>query len=156
LEAAALLANVGLVISHGKHHKHSYYLIRNSDRLVGFTDQEIEVVAQIARYHRKSAPKASHPEWAALDDDDQRTVLVGAAVLRVAIGLDRSHRQLVTGVDVDEVDGRLVLSVQTTEPDPDLSLELYASVERSGLLVDVLGLPIDVVVAEPVPATGAG
>src|SRR4029079_16655008 len=78
LEAAALLANVGLVISHAKHHKHSYYLIRNSDRLVGFTDQEIEVVALIARYHRKSAPKASHPEWAALYDADQRVVMVAA------------------------------------------------------------------------------
>ncbi len=67
---------------------------------MGFTDQEIEVVAQIARYHRKSAPKASHVEWAALDDDDQRTVVVAAAVLRVAIGLDRSHQQAVTGLHV--------------------------------------------------------
>jgi len=144
LEAGALLANVGLVISHGKHHKHSYYLVRNSDRLVGFTDQEIELVAQIARYHRKSAPKSSHPEWAALDADDQRTVLVGAAVLRVAIGLDRSHRQLVTGLDVEERDGRLVVLVRTDDPEADLSLELYSAEERSGLLADVLGQPLAV------------
>ena len=154
LEAGALLANVGLVISHGKHHKHSYYLVRNSDRLVGFTDQEIEVVAQIARYHRKSAPKASHPEWAALDDDDQRTVLVAAAVLRVAIGLDRSHRQVVTGLDAAEHEGQILVTIRTEDPDVDLSLELYAADERSGLLADVLGLPIAVVVAEPVPAAG--
>src|SRR4029079_9682033 len=55
LEAGALLANVGLVISHSKHHLHSYYVIRNSE-LTGLTDNEIEIMAQIARYHRKSAP----------------------------------------------------------------------------------------------------
>ena len=152
LEAGALLANVGLVISHGKHHKHSYYLIRNSDRLVGFTDQEIEVVAQISRYHRKSAPKSSHPEWAALDDDDKRTVLVGAAVLRVAIGLDRSHRQAVTGLSVSERDGDVVISVRTDDPAEDLSLELYAADERSGLLGEVLGAPVAIEVVEPVPS----
>ena len=58
LEAAALLANVGLFVSHGKHHKHSYYVIRNSDHLTGFTDHEIELIALVARYHRKSAPEA--------------------------------------------------------------------------------------------------
>lgn len=149
LEAGALLANVGLVISHGKHHKHSYYLIRNSDRLVGFTDQEIELVAQIARYHRKSAPKPSHPEWAALDPDDQRLVTVAAAVLRVAIGLDRSHRQLVRGVTVDERKGALAVAMEVTDPEADLSLELYAADERSGLLADVLGLPIAISAPEP-------
>ena len=64
LEAGALLANVGLVISHSKHHLHSYYVIRNSE-LTGLTDTEIEIIAQIARYHRKSAPKASHAEFGA-------------------------------------------------------------------------------------------
>ena len=155
LEAGALLANVGLVISHGKHHKHSYYLIRNSDRLVGFTDQEIEIVAQIARYHRKSAPKASHVEWAALDDDDQRTVVVSAAVLRIAIGLDRSHQQLVTGVHVHERDGTLVVSMITEAADADLSLELYAAGERSGLLASVLDLPVRIVVTDAVATADA-
>ena len=149
LEAGALLANVGLVISHGKHHKHSYYLIRNSDRLVGFTDEEIEVVAQIARYHRKSAPRASHAEWAALDDDDQRVVLVAAAVLRVAIGLDRSHHQAITGLEVREDEGRVVIEVHPTDPDVDLSLERYAADERSGLLADLLGAPVAITVGAP-------
>ena len=64
LEAAALLANVGLVISHSKHHLHSYYVIRNSE-LAGFTDDEIEIIALIARYHRKSEPKTVTREFAA-------------------------------------------------------------------------------------------
>src|SRR5918995_1650221 len=71
LEAAGLLANVGLFLSHAGHHKHTYYVIRNSELLSGFTDQEIELIAQVARYHRKSAPRQKHPEFAALDADDQ-------------------------------------------------------------------------------------
>ncbi len=126
-----------------------------SDRLVGFTDQEIEIVAQIARYHRKSAPKASHVEWAALDDDDQRTVVVSAAVLRIAIGLDRSHQQLVTGVHVHERDGTLVVSMITEAADADLSLELYAAGERSGLLASVLDLPVRIVVTDAVATADA-
>ncbi len=149
LEAGALLANVGLVISHSKHHKHAYYLIRNSDRLVGFTDGEIEVVAQIARYHRRSAPKASHPEWAALDPDDQEVVRVAAAVLRVAIGLDRSHARSVVGVSVAEVEGGVQIRVRPVRDDADISLERYAAAERSELLADVLGCPVTIV---PTPA----
>ena len=60
LEAASLLHNVGFFISHSQHHLHSYYLIRNSEYLTGFTDREIEIIAQTARYHRKSNPKQKH------------------------------------------------------------------------------------------------
>ena len=149
LEAGALLANVGLVISHTQHHKHSYYLVRNSDRLVGFTDDEIEIVAQIARYHRKSAPKPSHVEWAALPDEEQRLVQVAAAVLRVAIGLDRSHRQLVKTVDVREGDEGVEVVVTPHVAHADLSLDLYAAADRSGLLAEVLGAPVRIVSPEP-------
>jgi len=149
LEAGALLANVGLAISHAKHHKHSYYVVRNSDRLVGLTDEEIEVVAQIARYHRKSAPKARHPEWAALDADDQRTVVVAAAVLRVAIGLDRSHRQLVAGLRVRREAEATTIELVPTSAGLDLELERWSGDERTRLLADVLGGPVQVVVGEP-------
>jgi exopolyphosphatase/guanosine-5'-triphosphate,3'-diphosphate pyrophosphatase len=144
LEAGALLANVGLVISHGQHHKHSYYVIRNSDHLVGFTDGEIEVVAQIARYHRKSAPKATHAEWAALPPEDQQVVRVAAAVLRVAIGLDRSHGRLVIGLEVDDDDHELVIRLRPQSDDADISLERYAATERTSLLSEVLGVPVRV------------
>ena len=66
LEAAALLCNVGMFLSHAQHHKHSYYVIRGTDRLAGFNDDEVERIALVARYHRKSEPKARHPEYAAL------------------------------------------------------------------------------------------
>ena len=99
LEAGALLANVGLVVAHSKHHLHAYYVIRNSE-LAGLTDGEIEVIAQVARYHRKSEPKQSHESFASLGEDDQRLVRSLAAVLRVAIGLDRRHEGRVAGVKV--------------------------------------------------------
>ena len=98
LEAAALLANVGLFISHTKHHLHTYYVIRNSEHLTGFTDREIEIVAQVARYHRKSAPKPEHEAFARLWPDDQQIVRALAALLRVAIGLDRSYERRVATV----------------------------------------------------------
>ena len=109
LEAGALLANVGLVVAHSKHHLHAYYVIRNSE-LAGLTDLEIEIIAQIARYHRKSEPKASHAEFAALDADDQELVRTLAGILRVAIGLDRSHRGRVESVraEVQPQPGRRV------------------------------------------------
>ena len=149
LEAGALLANVGLVISHSQHHKHAYYVIRNSDRLVGFTDGEIELVALIARYHRRSAPKASHTEWSALDAEDQAVVRLAAGLLRVAIGLDRSHRQAVTDVAASDVAGTLVVEVVAAPDADDLGLELYAARERTGLLADAVGMPVEVVVAAP-------
>jgi exopolyphosphatase/guanosine-5'-triphosphate,3'-diphosphate pyrophosphatase len=142
LEAAALLANVGLLISHSKHHLHSYYVIRNSE-LTGLTDREIELIAQIARYHRKSAPKPSHPEFAALDPSEQRLVRDLAALLRVAIGLDRSHDRRVQHVSVERRRGRVVVHVGA-EPGRDVELELFAARERTGLLAEVLGMPVEV------------
>jgi exopolyphosphatase / guanosine-5'-triphosphate,3'-diphosphate pyrophosphatase len=141
LEAAALLANVGLFISHSKHHLHTYYVIRNSERLVGFTDNEIEIIAQVARYHRKSAPKASHAEFARLDPEGQRTVRVLAGLLRVAIGLDRSHDSRVTAVTARSADGALVIEARG-RPGADLSLDAYSARERRALLEDVLGRPV--------------
>ena len=58
LEAAGLLCNVGLFISHARHHLHSYYIIRNSEHLSGFTDHEVELIAQTARYFKVSVGKS--------------------------------------------------------------------------------------------------
>jgi exopolyphosphatase / guanosine-5'-triphosphate,3'-diphosphate pyrophosphatase len=143
LEAAALLANVGMFVSHDKHHKHSYYVIRNSDHLAGFTDHEIELIALVARYHRKSAPKPTHPEFAALDEDQQEIVRTLAGLLRVAIALDRSHSGLVKKLKCKRKDdGKLVIEA-VPDGEADLSLELYTANERKGLLADVLGVPVD-------------
>ena len=142
LEAAALLANVGLVISHSKHHLHSYYVIRNTDDLTGFTDHEIEIVALVARYHRKSEPKPSHAEFGRLESEWQRVVRVLAGILRVAIGLDRSHDQRITSIAVHREGHRLVLDLHPKRGTSDLNLECYAAADRGDLLEDATGLEL--------------
>jgi exopolyphosphatase/guanosine-5'-triphosphate,3'-diphosphate pyrophosphatase len=146
LEAAALLCNVGLFVSHAQHHKHSYYVIRGTDRLAGFTDHEVERIALVARYHRKSEPKAKHPEFASLDEEDQHLVRCLAGLLRVAIGLDRNHAARVSDVAVEDRGDRLTLVVEAV-PGADIGLELYEAGARKDLLESVLDVPLEVVEA---------
>lgn len=144
LEAAALLHNIGLAISHEAHHKHSYYLIRNAEQLAGFTDREIEIIAQVARYHRRSAPKTKHAEFAALRPEDQEVVRKLAGILRVAIALDRTDTAVVRGLRCrshPDDPGRLVVSLEVA-PGADVSLELYTAAERVSLLEDALGVSV--------------
>jgi len=152
LEAAALLSNVGLFISHSRHHKHSYYVIRNSEHLMGFTDREIEMIAQIARYHRKSAPsEEKHPEFAALHEEDRATVRAVSAILRVAIGLDRNHDAAVDHVAVRD-DGDVVVIELHGDPGADLTLEQYSAESRSQTLSGHLGATVRVDLADSSPA----
>jgi exopolyphosphatase/guanosine-5'-triphosphate,3'-diphosphate pyrophosphatase len=142
LEAGALLANVGLVISHSGHHLHSYYVIRNSERLTGFTDHEVELIAQIARYHRKSGPKASHPTFAHLRAADQRTVRTMAGIVRLAAALDRTYGGRVRSVSCAR-DGK-ALVVRVDAGGEDVDLELYTAEARKGLLEQALGTDVRV------------
>lgn len=165
LEAAAMLANVGLFISHSAHHKHSYYVIRNSEHLTGFTDNEKELIAQVARYHRKSDPSTSkHPEFAALEEADRKRVTSMAALLRVAIALDRNHDRgvesvaLREGADASGGDdgtgpggGTLVLELHPAK-ERDLDLEVFSAQDRSSLLAERLGVPVTFQVAQRAPA----
>ena len=137
LEAAALLHNVGLFVSHSAHHNHSYYLIRNCEHLTGFTDREIELIAVVARYHRKSLPKAKHAAFAGLAGDDQRLVRVLAGILRIAIALDRTAAGVVKRLGVQRENGSLAIHVQL-ERGADGSLELYTAEQRKDLLEQAL------------------
>jgi exopolyphosphatase/guanosine-5'-triphosphate,3'-diphosphate pyrophosphatase len=152
LEAAGALHNVGLFISHSAHHKHSYYVIRNSDSLVGFTDREIEIMALVARYHRKSDPSPKHAEFAHLAPPDQRIVRVLAGLLRIGIALDRSHVGLVHEVTTHVSDHRIRIEA-TIDPGADISLELYTAGQRKALLERTLGAAIEIVAlaSEPAP-----
>jgi len=100
LEAAARLQDVGYLINYDQHHKHSYHLIRHS-RLEGFQPHELEIVANVARYHRGADPKRKHANFRQLSSTDRQRVEQMAAVLRIAGGLDRSNTQQVHGVRVD-------------------------------------------------------
>jgi exopolyphosphatase/guanosine-5'-triphosphate,3'-diphosphate pyrophosphatase len=141
LEAAALLCNVGLFLSHAQHHKHSYYVIRTTDRLAGFTDHEVERIALVARYHRKSDPKAKHPEFASLSGEDQVLVRCLAGLLRLAIGLDRSHAMAVRDVEVVDEGEELVVEVAPADG-ADIGLELHAANSRRDLLEAALSVRV--------------
>ena len=143
LEAAALVHNVGLFISHSSHHKHSYYVIRNSEQLTGFTDREIELIAVIARYHRKSQPSEKHNEFAALSSDDKQLIRTLAGLLRVAIGLDRRHAGSVSSLRVFISDDRLEIEPLASDGS-DLEVEIYAASERSQLLASAFGIDVSV------------
>lgn len=135
LAAAALLSNVGIAISHDRHHRHSYYIIRNAEHLRGFTQREVELIAQVARYHRKSAPKGKHEAFAALSSKDQAVVCTLAGILRIAIALDRTHEEIVTEVKAQlSPDGVVIRLAVAGDP----SLELYTAEERKGLFESAL------------------
>lgn len=91
LRAAAMLHDVGLIVSKSSHHKHSAYLVRHAG-LRGFSPEQTEWVALLCRYHRQGGPKPSHPEFMALGAADRAELTRLAAILRVADGFDRSHQ----------------------------------------------------------------
>src|ERR1700757_1095837 len=97
LSAAAILHDVGYHIAHESHHKHSLYLIRNSE-LTGFSEAERDVIANVARYHRGQEPKERHESFAALNSTDRNTVVSLAAIIRIADALDRRHDSRVSEV----------------------------------------------------------
>ena len=138
LEAAAMLHNVGRFVGHGGHHRHSQYLIRNTEHLAGFHEHETNLIAIVARYHRKSAPKPSHREFAALTLRDQQLVRVLAGMLRIGIALDRTYRTAASDVSVGVTANTLVLSVKGD----DLDLEVFAANQTKALLEHALGIPI--------------
>jgi exopolyphosphatase / guanosine-5'-triphosphate,3'-diphosphate pyrophosphatase len=88
LWSASLLHNSGHFVSHDSHHKHSYYLIRYGE-LLGYTESEIDIIANIARYHRKSPPKKKHQNLQNLSKEQRSLVAQLSAILRVAVALDR-------------------------------------------------------------------
>jgi exopolyphosphatase/guanosine-5'-triphosphate,3'-diphosphate pyrophosphatase len=111
LIAAALLHDVGYLISHAKHHKHSYHIISQSG-LPGFTGREIELIALIARYHRRAHPKKSHAEFTRLPEEDRDRVRKLAGILRIVDGLDRTHGQTIEGLDVQVGKDRIAIGAE--------------------------------------------
>jgi exopolyphosphatase / guanosine-5'-triphosphate,3'-diphosphate pyrophosphatase len=138
LVAAALLHDVGYLINHAKHHKHAYHLIQNAE-LQGWTAREVELIANVARYHRKAAPKQRHANFRRLERADRRQVRRLAAILRVADGLDRTHTQRISAVGVEAGRGpvRLILAAET-----DPQVERWDADRKAGLFAKVFdGVP---------------
>lgn len=126
LETAAYLRDVGHAISDTGHHKHSQYIVANSD-LPSFTDTERVIVAMLCRYHRKSMPAQRHGDYQALSPDDRRAVLFLAPLLRIADALDRSRDQRIESIECESRGAGVYLSLHASR---DAGLEIWA-VERA-------------------------
>jgi exopolyphosphatase/guanosine-5'-triphosphate,3'-diphosphate pyrophosphatase len=147
LEAAGVLHDIGYLVNHSKHHKHSYYIIANGE-LDGFSPRERELIANVARYHRRSPPKNSHEPYAAMDTHDRKIVRRLAGILRVADGLDRTHTQVVDRValtiEARDSDGQPAdhpnTAVFTIESPGDASTDVWGSQRKADLFCSAFGL----------------
>jgi exopolyphosphatase / guanosine-5'-triphosphate,3'-diphosphate pyrophosphatase len=138
LEYAALLHDVGVHISYEKHHRHSYYLIKNGD-LRGFDPQEIEVMALVTRYHRRATPKRSHDGYGALPGPLRRAVKAMSACLRLSEGLDRSHSQVIDRVNVLDRGDHVLMELVASG---DAELELWAAARHVAPFETLVGKPV--------------
>ena len=141
LQAAALLHDVGDFVRYEGHHKHSYYIIEHSD-LMGLTPAERALVANVARYHRKSLPDVSHPNFRELDREGRKTVRALSAILRVADALDREHLGKIQDLrlTLDNGTARILLDSQ-----PEAELEEWTVAHKASLFRDVFNLEVELV-----------
>jgi exopolyphosphatase/guanosine-5'-triphosphate,3'-diphosphate pyrophosphatase len=138
LQAAAYLHDTGHFISDTGHHKHSAYIVSNSD-MPGYTDHERQLVSLLCRYHRKSMPTTRHEPYRSLSADDRRALLMLAPLLRIAVALDTSKEQKVTDLDfaISNGGGALRLSGEG-----EFDLEMWAAERAGDILRQVYGLTI--------------
>lgn len=137
LEAAALLHDVGQLVSYRKHHKHSYQLIMHGEGLP-FSSRDRSVVALVSRYHRRRGPRKKDKEYAMLSDQDRRTVRGLSGILRIAEGLDRGHSAIVESIAVEVCPTRLTLKAVPRFAGADVSLECWGAMEQADVLAKVL------------------
>ena len=142
LKYSAFMHDIGYFISHRKHHKHALYIIRNSE-LLGFKEVEIEMMANISRYHRRSTPKMRHKYFKKLPKPIRERIKKLASILRVADGLDRSHYQNVRDIRVEKSSRKTELLI-ITETDP--QLEIWGAMRKRSLLEEVLSSDVEVVI----------
>jgi exopolyphosphatase/guanosine-5'-triphosphate,3'-diphosphate pyrophosphatase len=135
LRAASLLHEVGYLIHHSGHHKHAYHLIIHSG-LPSYTAHELELIANVARYHRRALPKKSHEGFAQLRGADRRLVRQLSAILRIADGLDRTHSQAVSSVESRLWRGRVEMKLLARRPCP---VDVLDAERKSDLFVKVFG-----------------
>ncbi|MGC9102143.1 MAG: HD domain-containing protein [Desulfurella sp.] len=141
LEAACILHDIGTYISFSKHHMHSYYLITNSD-LTGFSIKQKNMIATIAYFHRGSLPNKSHKFYQSFSKKKKDKIKKLAAILRIADGLDRSHRSFVKDIKVSiEKDNIKIVAISSE----DTFLEMKAANAKKNLLEKVTGKKVSII-----------
>jgi exopolyphosphatase/guanosine-5'-triphosphate,3'-diphosphate pyrophosphatase len=138
LHVAALLHEIGLYVSNRSMHKHSMYLIRNSE-IFGLGKRNLLLAALVARYHRRASPQATHEGYSSLNRHERVAVAKMAALLRVAVALDESRSQRIDDFSCTLEDSRLVITIPRAE---DLSLEQLALKQNGSLFEEVFGLRV--------------
>ena len=138
LNVAAILHEIGLFISTRSHHKHSMYLIQNSE-IFGLSKHDVNLIGLIARYHRRASPQPYHDGFVSLGRDDRLVVSKLAAILRVADALDRNHMQQVRDISFGHEAGKFVITVKDVE---DLTLERLALKEKGNMFEEIYGMKI--------------
>ena len=138
LEAASILHDIGHFVSGTGHHKHSAYLVANSD-MPGFTAKERLTIAALCRFHRKSMPQLRHSHFQLLDIEARRWVTALAAILRIADSLDRGHAQKVRDLGSALRDGQICLSI---EAESDADLEVWAAAEAAKIFTELYAQPL--------------
>ena len=142
LWAAAILHNCGHYVSHSSHHKHSYYLIRNGE-LLGYNETEIEIIANIARYHRKSPPKKKHESYRNLLHKEHRTMVNQlSAILRLAVALDRRQIGAISHVQCEYVPNfkEFKMLIFPSLIDDECALEMWSLDYKKGVFEEEFGL----------------
>ena len=135
LEAASILHDIGQHISYSGHHKHSYYLIKNTE-LVGYTDNEKDMIAYIAKYHRRDAPKNSKSIHNKLSENDSDRIYKLSAILRIADGLDRSHTSVVNNLSVKITDKQIILELNAKS---DITMETEGVNKKKDMFESITG-----------------
>lgn len=144
LWAAAILHNCGHYISHSAHHKHSYYLIRNGE-LLGYTETEIEIIANLARYHRKSPPKKKHENYRNLLTKEHRQMVSQlSAILRLAVALDRRQIGAIARIQCDyRPDTKeFKMLIFPSQVGDDCALELWSLDYKKGVFEEEFGVKL--------------
>ncbi len=135
IEAAALIANVGYLINFDGHHKHSYHLILNSE-LPGYERRQLQILANVARYHRGTRPKKRHENFLELSTEDQRRVCELSAILRLALALDRTHQQHVEQVRASVRNEIVRIAIQSQD---EANVDMWAAERKVDLFERVFG-----------------
>lgn len=138
LQCAAIMHECGNFISARAHHKHSHYIIMNSE-IFGLGQRDLIIVSLLARYHRKSGPKTNHAGYRDLDAADRMRVSKLAAILRIADALDHSHTSRVGKIDVNIGKQKLNITLQGIS---DASVERIAMSSKANLFRDIFGLGV--------------
>ena len=138
LEASAYLHDAGHYISDMSHHKHSFYLVANSD-MPGFTRSERNLIAMLCRYHRKSMPTVQHDAFQSLNPEGRRAVMMLAPLLRIADGLDRSHEQRVESLDCAIRNDAVVITLRSGA---DTDIEQWAGERVADVFREVYARPL--------------